>query len=163
MQRQQGTTPSLEEMLEKLAIEQSLIREATERLGAKLDELAEAMGRLEEVAREMREVEDGLRKERLSRSTIDKQRRILTRLLEYEKSLKKQEFSKQREARIGRTYTAERPDSALPIDATTIRKQLDTMNSPSAQGQWPAQYRELIRMYYKALSNTIRTQSGATR
>jgi hypothetical protein len=158
MQRQQGTTPSLEEMLEKLAVEQSLVREATERLAGKLDKMAETLGRLEELAKEMREVEDGLRKERVSRSTIEKQRRILTRLLEYEKSLKKQDFSKQREARVGRPYTAEQPVSTLPMDATEIRKQLDTMNSPSAQERWPTQYRELIRMYYKALSNTVRTQ-----
>ena len=158
MQRRQGRTPSVEEMLEKLSIEQSLIREATERLAGKLDKLAETLGRLEELAKEMRDVEEGLGKERLSRSTIEKQRRILTRLLEYEKSLKKQDFSKQREARVGRTYTAEQPTSSLPTDATAIRKQLDTMSSPSAQERWPTQYRELIRMYYKALSNTIRTQ-----
>ena len=158
MQRRQGMSPSVEEMLEKLAIEQSLIREATERLAEKLDEFAEALERLEEVAREMREVEAGMRKQRLSRSVIEKQKRILTRLLEYEKSLKKQDLSKQREARVGRTYMAEQPTSALPLDATEIRKQLDTMTSPSAQERWPTQYRELIRMYYKALTNTIRTQ-----
>ena len=158
MQRRQGMTPSVEEMLEKLAIEQSLVREATERLAGKLDKLAETLGRLEDLAKEMREVEEGLGKERLSRTTIEKQKRILTRLLEYQKSLKKQDLSKQREARVGRTYTAEQPSATLPIDATEIRKQLETMSSPSAQERWPTQYRELIRMYYKALSNTIRTQ-----
>ncbi len=158
MQRRQGMTPSVEEMLEKLALEQSLVREATERLAGKLDKLAETLGRLEDLAKDMREVEGGLRKERLSRTTIEKQRRILTRLLEYEKSLKKQDLSKLREARVGRTYTVEQPVSALPSDATAIRKQLDTMNSPSAQERWPTQYREQIRMYYKALSNTVRTQ-----
>ena len=163
MQRQMGSTPSLEEMLEKLAIEQSLIREATERMAGKFDELAEALGSLEEVAREMREVEAGMRQRRLSRSTIEKQRRILTRLLEYEKSMKKQEFSKKREARSGYAYETERPESMLPTDATMIKKQLDTMNTPAAQEHWPAQYRELIRMYYKALSNTVRTQTGAAK
>ena len=156
--RRQGITPSLEEMLEKLAIEQALIREATERLAAKLDQLAEVMGRLEEVAREMQEVEDSMRTGSLSATTIEKQRRILTRLLDYEKSLKKQEFSRRREARMGRDYIVEKPATPLPADAARIRKELDTMLSPSAQEQWPMQYRELIKMYYKALSNTVRTQ-----
>jgi hypothetical protein len=151
-----GQTPSIEEMLEKLAIEQSLIREATERLAAKLDELAESMGRLEEVAREMREVEESLRDGNLSRGTAEKQRRILTRLLDYEKSLKRQDFSKKREARVGRDYTAERPGSLLPDDATKIRQRVDNMTSPDFQEQWPSQYRELIKTYYKALSNTVR-------
>jgi uncharacterized protein YoxC len=160
MRRKQGTTPSLEEMLEKLAIEQSLVREATERLAAKLDDLAEVLGRLAEVAREMREVEDELRQGRLSRTTIEKQKRVLTRLLDYEKSLKRQEFSRKREARAGREYVAERPSSVLPADAVKVRQELlDTIFSPVEQKQWPMQYRELIRMYYKALSNTVRTQN----
>jgi hypothetical protein len=158
MRRRQGMTPSVEEMLEKLSIEQSLIREATERLAAKLDELAETMGRLEEVARNMQEVEESLRSGDVSGNTIEKQRRILTRLLDYEKSLKRQDFSKKREARAGRDYAVVKPDSILPEDTTRIREQLDTMLSPSVQEQWPEQYRELIKMYYKALSNTVRTQ-----
>jgi hypothetical protein len=158
LRRKQGSTPSLEEMLEKLAIEQSLIREATERLAAKIDQLAEVLGRLEEVAREMQEVEDSLRRGSVSGTTIEKQRRILTRLLDYEKSLRRQDFSRKREARVGREYTVEKPSSVLPTDATRVRKQLDTMLSPSAEEQWPVQYRELIKMYYKALSNTVRTQ-----
>jgi chromosome segregation ATPase len=163
LRRKQGRTPSLEEMLEKLAVEQSLIREASERLAAKLDQLGEMLGRLEEVAREMQEVEDSLRQGSLSKNTIEKQRRILTRLLDYEKSLKKQDFSRKRQARAGREYTVEKPASILPADATRIQKQLDTMLSPSTQEQWPAQYRELIKMYYKALSNTalrFRTQDS---
>jgi hypothetical protein len=144
--RKQGITPSLEDMLEKLAIEQSLIREAAERLSTKLDQLAEVLGNLEEVAREMREVEDSLRSNNLTGGVMEKQRRILTRLLEYEKSLKRQDFSKEREARAGRDFMVEQPESMLPAD----------VRSPSAEKQWPAQYRELIKMYYKALSNTVK-------
>jgi len=154
MRRRQGTTPSVQEMLEKLAIEQSLIKEAAERLGEKLDKMQEVLGRMDEVGKEMQEVENDLRRGNLDRNTIDKQRRILTRLLEYEKSMKKQDLSKKREARAGRDYTIEQPASALPDDATLIRKQLDTMSSPAIQRQWPMQYRRLIKMYYKALSNT---------
>ena len=156
IRRKQGMTPSLEEMLEKLAVEQSLVREATERLGSKLDQLAEVLGNLEQVARDMREVEDGLRKGYLGNDTVDKQRRILTRLLEYEKSLKREDFSRKREARSGRDFVVEEPPSVLPDDATKMRKQVDAMLSPSAEQEWPAQYRELIKMYYKALSNTVR-------
>lgn len=163
MRRRMGSTPSAEDMLEKLAVEQSLIREATERLSGKFDELAEALGRLEEVAKEMREVEEELREGSVGRKTLDRQQRILTRLLDYEKSLKEQDLSKEREARSGRTYVAEKPASVLPTDATEIKKQLDIMNFPATQERWPAQYRELIRMYYKALSNSVRMQSGASK
>jgi hypothetical protein len=108
----------------------------------------------------MREIEDSLRQGNLSGSTLEKQRRILTRLLDYERSLKKQDFSRKRQAYTGREYVVEKPKSVLPGDATKIRQQLDTMVSPPAQERWPTQYRELIKMYYKALSNNIKTQSG---
>lgn len=155
LRRRRGMTPSVEEMLEKLSIEQSLIREAAERLGDKLDKLREVLGNMEKVAGDMQEVENELRRGSLGTNTLEKQRRILARLLEYEKSLKKQDLSKKREAKTGRDYTVEKPASLLPDDATMIRKQLDTMSSPAAQKQWPAQYRRLIRMYYRALSNTV--------
>ncbi len=144
-------------MLERLAAEQALIKEATERLATKLEQMAEKMGDLNEVSREMQEVADELRQGMIERQTIEKQRRILTRLLEYEKSMKKQDFDKKREAQVGRDYLVEKPSSELPDDAVKIKKQLDTILTPSLQAKWPLQYREQIKMYYKALSNTIKT------
>ncbi len=151
--RKQGTTPSLEDLLEKLSAEQSLIREATERLSEKLDQLKEKMGSLEEVAREMQEVERTLKDGYVDRETIDRQKRILTRLLEYEKSMKTEDFDKKREATVGRDLITSRPTLELPADANKVQKQLDTMFSPSIQEKIPLQYREQIKMYFKNLSN----------
>ena len=156
--RQQGSTPSLQDMLEKLAAEQSLIKEATERLGEKMDQMNQAMGNLEQTAKEMEEVEKTLREGDVDRETIERQNRILTRLLEYEKSMKKDEFDKNREAKTGRDYIVEKPPTDLPPDAMKVRKQLDTMFAPSLQEQWPMQYREQIKKYYKSLSDTINPQ-----
>ncbi|MBD3182184.1 DUF4175 family protein [Candidatus Poribacteria bacterium] len=156
MQRRQGRTPSVEDMLQKLAQEQSLIREATERLASKMDKLKETLGSLQEVSREMEEVKEELENGYVSTNTMEKQRRILTRLLDYEKSMKRQDFSKKREAQSGKEYTVKQPNPVLGKDATGIKKELDDMQSPSAQERWPEQYRELIRMYYKALSGKIR-------
>ncbi|MGQ9609912.1 MAG: hypothetical protein ACUVWN_11440 [bacterium] len=161
--RKQGITPSLEELLERLAAEQALIKEATERLATKLEQMAEKMGNLNEVSKEMQEVAEELRQGMIERQTIEKQRRILTRLLEYEKAMKKQDFDKKREAQTGRDYIVEKPSSELPDDATKIKKQLDTMFTPSSQAKWPLQYREQIKMYYKALSNTIKPSTGVSK
>jgi hypothetical protein len=156
--RKQGTTPSLQDLLERLAAEQSLIREASERLSEKLDQLKDKMGSLEETAKEMQEVEKTLKDGYVDRETIDRQKRILTRMLEYEKSMKKEDFDKKREAKTGRDLVAERPSTALPVDATKMRKQLDTMFAPSVQEKLPLQYREQIKMYFKTLSNSLNNQ-----
>jgi len=118
------------------------------------------MGNLEEAAKEMQDVEQDLRDGFITRQTIERQRRILTRLLDYEKSLKKQDFDRNRESKVGRDYISERPETSLPDDATKIKQNIDTMLSPKNQEQWPKQYQELIRMYYKALSNKVKDQSG---
>ncbi|MBC8235963.1 hypothetical protein H8E77_40980, partial [bacterium] len=47
--RRQGRTPGMEEMLNRMAYEQSLIREATERLAEKMDKMAEVLGSLRDV------------------------------------------------------------------------------------------------------------------
>ena len=153
--RKQGTTPSLEDLLEKLAAEQSLIREASERLSEKLDQLKEKMGSLEEIAKEMQEVERTLKNGYVDRETIDRQKQILTRLLEYEKSMKTEDFDKKREAKVGRDLIANRPPTELPADANKVQKKLDTMFSPSIQEKIPLQYREQIKMYFKNLSNSL--------
>ncbi|MGB9595928.1 MAG: hypothetical protein ACPL7B_06560, partial [Candidatus Poribacteria bacterium] len=153
--RKQGTTPSLEDLLEKLAAEQSLIKEATERLSEKLDQLKEKMGSLEEIAKEMQEVERTLKDGYVDRETIDRQKRILTRLLEYEKSMKTEDFDKKREATVGRDLIANRPPTELPSDANKVQKKLDTMFSPSIQEKIPLQYREQVKMYFKNLSNSL--------
>jgi hypothetical protein len=157
--RRQGSTPSLQDLLQQLAVEQSLIKDASERLASKLDEKAQTMGSLEEVAKEMQEVEKTLQEGYVDKETLDKQKRILTRLLEYEKSMKNQDYDKKREAKVGRDYVIEKPSGELPPDANRIPKQLDTMFTPSPKEQWPTQYRELIKMYYKSLSNMLR-QNG---
>lgn len=153
--RKQGTTPSLEDLLEKLAAEQSLIREATERLSEKLDQLKEKMGSLEEIAREMQEVERTLKDGHVDRETIDRQKRILTRLLEYEKSMKTEDFDKKRQATVGRDLIANRPPAELLPDANKVQKQIDTIFSPSLQEKIPLQYREQIKLYFRNLSNSL--------
>ncbi len=72
--------------------------------------------------------------------------------------MKKDELDKNREAKTGRDLITEKPPTDLPSDATKMRKQLDTTFAPSLQEQWPAQYREQIKMYYKSLSNTLSPQ-----
>jgi len=157
--RKQGTTPSIQDLLEKLAAEQSLIRESAERLAEKMDQMEQKMGNLDQTTKEMEEVEKTLREGDIDRQTIERQKRILTRLLEYEKSMKKDEMDKNREAKAGRDLITEKPPTELPSDAIKMKKQLDTMFAPSLQEQWPTQYREQIKMYYKSLSNTINTQN----
>jgi hypothetical protein len=156
--RRQGQTPGMEEILKRMSYEQSLIREATERLAEKMEKMAEVLGSLREVAQEMKEVEDNLQKGKLDQEVLDKQRRILTRMLESSKSLQKRQLSKRRKAEVATDTTySEAPEFINPELLKTIQKLDAEMRSSDAEN-WPEEYRELVRLYYKALSEKAQTR-----
>ena len=150
--RRQGQVPGMEEMLKRMAYEQQLIREATERLAERLEKLAEVLGSLSEVAKDMREVERELEGGNLNEQVLDKQRKILTRMLESTKSLQKRQMSKQRKGKTAETtFYSETPESIDPELLKRV-KELELQLQSTEAEELPQQYRELVRMYYKALS-----------
>ncbi len=153
--RQQGRVPGMEEMMKRMAFEQSLIRDATERLAERMEKLAQALGNLKDIAKEMREVEGELTKGNLDQQVLDKQRKILTRMLESAKSLQKRQMSKRRKGETAKdTAYSEAPESINPELLKTLKQVEAELQSSNAEN-WPEQYRELVRLYYKALSEKV--------
>ena len=151
--RERGQTPGFEQMLRQLAAQQQLIREATERLAERAEQMAQMLGSLEDVAGEMTEVEQALRQGELNEQVLNRQERILTRMLDSLKSLQKRDVGKQRKAEV-----AEKPETPVQevpplhpelleivqkLEATPHAKELEAI---------PFQYREQLRRYFKALS-----------
>ena len=151
--RRQGRTPSNEQLLQRLAYEQQMIREATERVADMIERLSEVLGDLNSVSEEMREVEGELQRGNLNQQVLNKQREILTRLLESSKSLQKREVSKRRKSQVAKTPTAA-GDEAPPLDPKLIEtiQQIESNLRSGDRESLPPQYRELIQQYFKALS-----------
>ena len=151
--RQQGRTPSNEQMLRRMAYEQQMIREATERVADMMERLSEVLGDLNSVSEEMREVEGELQRGNLNQQVLNKQREILTRLLESSKSLQKREVSKRRQSEAAKSPTAIGEDLP-PLDPKLLEtiQQIESNLRSGEQESLPPQYRELIQQYFKALS-----------
>ena len=151
--RRQGRTPSNEQMLRRLAYEQQMIREATERVADMMERLSEVLGDLNSISEEMKEVEGELQQGNLNQQVLDKQREILTRMLESSKSLQKREVSKRRKSEVAKTPTAP-GDDAPPLDPKLLEtiQQIESNLRSGEQESLPPQYRELIQQYFKALS-----------
>ncbi len=151
--RQQGRTPSNEQLLRRLAYEQQMIREATERVADMMERMSEVLGDLNNISEEMKEVEGELQQGNLNQQVLDKQREILTRMLESSKSLQKREVSKRRKSEVAKTPTAT-GDDAPPLDPKLIEtiQQIESNLRSGEQENLPPQYRELIQQYFKALS-----------
>ena len=151
--REQGRTPGLEQMMRQLAAQQQLIREATERIAERAEQMAQMLGSLEDVAEEMAEVEKSLRQGELNEDVLDRQAQILTRMLDSLKSLQKRDVGKQRKADV-----AEKPETPaqevppLHPELLEIVRKLETTPYTKEFEDIPFQYREQLRQYFKALS-----------
>ena len=151
--REQGRTPGLEQMMRQLAAQQQLIREATERIAERAEQMAQMLGSLEDVAEEMTEVEKALRQGELNEDVLDRQAQILTRMLDSLKSLQKRDVGKQRKAEV-----AERPETPaqevppLHPELLKIVRKLETTPYAKEFEDIPFQYRKQLLQYFKALS-----------
>ena len=151
--REQGRTPGLEQMMRQLAAQQQLIREATERIAERAEQMAQMLGSLEDVAEEMTEVEKSLRQGELNEDVLDRQAQILTRMLDSLKSLQKRDVGKQRKAEV-----AERPETPaqevppLHPELLEVVRKLETTPYAKEFEDIPFQYRQQLLQYFKALS-----------
>lgn len=151
--REQGQTPSLQQRLERIAAQQQLIREATERLAEIAENAAEMLGSLKDVAEEMTDVEKKLEQGTLNDQVIDQQDRILTRMLDSLKSLQKRDVGRQRKAQVAKKPSAP-PQDVPPLhpELLEIVRKLETTPNAKELENIPFQYREQLRQYFKALS-----------
>lgn len=151
--REQGRTPGVEQMMRQLAAQQQLIREATERIAERAEQMAQMLGSLEDVAEEMTEVEKSLRQGELNEDVLDRQAQILTRMLDSLKSLQKRDVGKQRKAEV-----AEKPETPaqevppLHPELLEVVRKLETTPYAKEFEDIPFQYRKQLLQYFKALS-----------
>lgn len=157
--RHQGRTPEMGQLLNRLAFEQQMIREATERLAEMMEKMSQVLGDLNSVAEEMKEVEAELQRGGLNQRVLEKQRRILTRMLDSSKSLQKREISKERRSEVANKPTDSTTDAA-PLDSNLLEKihYLESALKSGGREGFPPEYRGLIEQYFKALSK--QTQRG---
>jgi hypothetical protein len=141
--------------LQRLSDEQARIREQLAQ--AQRDDQAERklLGRLDQAQREMKDVEERLRKGEVGGETEQKQIQILSRLLDAQRSLNRQDFDPQRESRPGGDVVRESPpelpaDLLKPVD----RLRLDLLKAEA--DRYPAQYRAFIEAYLRSLNGSRR-------
>jgi hypothetical protein len=151
--RERGQTPSLQQRLERIAAQQQLIREATERLAEIAEIAAEMLGSLQNVAEEMADVERKLEQGTLNDQVIDQQERILTRMLDSLKSLEKRDVGRRRKAQVAKKPSAT-PQEVPPLHPELLKivRKLETTPNAKELENIPFQYREQLRQYFKALS-----------
>ncbi len=143
----QGLGPNLSE----LALEQAMIREALQKMlqqgGEATQPIADQLGG---VPREMEQVEEEMRSGRLERETIERQERILEKMLEAQRSLYTRE--QERSERKAERPTAWEPPPAPPVLGPSLMRAPSVMVRPGAGIEaLPRGYEELVREYFRVL------------
>ena len=134
----------------RLAAQQQALKKTLEQLQQEFGERSEILGRLDGIGKEMEDVVKDFQKRKISRQTIRRQRKILQRLLDAQKSARRQDYSRRRKAETGKNYPVISP-RALPknMGDKTIQIQRDLIRA--LKEGYSRDYQELIKRYFEAL------------
>jgi len=148
-----GMSPSeLRLALERMAAEQAMLREGLEKLaGEGRGRGAGKAGEFGGLAEEMAELERELGAGRLDERVIEKQEKLLERMLSSTRALRVQGRSSRRRAEPAREYAT--PTVApLPGTLTAPRLEAGPASGPPAAGYVPADLRASLAEYYRRLA-----------
>jgi len=98
----------------------------------------------------MREVVSDMNTEKLSDELIQKQEKILSKLLDAQKSINERDFEKERKSESGNNVTRNSPAELNLYNQQGKEKLKDELNRAVQEG-YNKDYEELIRKYYEAL------------
>ncbi|HVP36757.1 MAG TPA: DUF4175 family protein [Terriglobales bacterium] len=137
--------------LARLAAEQQALKENLERLNQESGNRSQILGNLDDIAKDMQKVVEDLQRMKVDQSTIDRQKQILSRLLDSEKSLVKKDYSEKRKAETGEDIARKSPVQLPPDIGALDQKEKERAQRLSSE-TYPKEYEEAIKEYFKALS-----------
>lgn len=152
-QQLEGMTRQQAAALGRLAGEQGAVRKSLEQLAreaAGSGELSKLLGDLNRIVREMREVQTDLAQGDLNPETLRKQDRILSRLLESQRSLRERDYERRRRAEGG-TNVARMSPGKIDLSGQESRNRLREDLLKALQEGYSRDYEELIRRYFEVL------------
>ncbi|RKY62345.1 MAG: hypothetical protein DRP96_00445 [Candidatus Neomarinimicrobiota bacterium] len=140
-----------QQALQRLAARQQQLRKSLEELQKEMEQSSDQTGDLGGIAKDMDEVIKDLQQNRVLRKTLDRQQRILSRLLDAQKSMRTQDYKKERKSVTGEDISRESPGE-LPADLgerrTIIRENLEK----ALKEGYTREVENLIRQYFELIS-----------
>jgi len=147
----QGKMQLSPEAMARLAAQQQMIRNSLEQLNEGAGSRRDVLGRLDDMGAEMDEVIKQLKANQMDRKVIERQERILSRLLDAQKSIREKEYSRKREAEretVGIVKSPPELRQEMLNREDFLRKEM--MNA--LDEGYSQEYREYIKRYFEELS-----------
>jgi hypothetical protein len=136
--------------MQRLAAQQEAIRQSLQELTEQYGNPGNVLGRLDQLGKEMQNVVEDMQSNRFNRETVNRQERILSRLLDAQKSVNRRDYSRQRQARTADDIIRRGPSILNFGDSENEKLSEDIQKALSEK--YPRRYENEIREYFKALS-----------
>ena len=147
----QMTAAAQQGLLQRLLREQQQVRKTLNEMMKEMNRSGKkGLGDLGGMAHEMDEVLKDFQRKKMNRRTIDRQKRILSRMLDSQKSMTQRGEKEERKSETGLELSATGPDG-LPLDLGQRRSvTLDALDRALKAG-YPHDYQVMIRRYFNAI------------
>lgn len=149
--REQGLSQQQLQEIGRLAQQQEAVRKSMEQLQREAQgspERNRIMGDLNKIASEMKEVVEQLEQHNVDPTTLQQQERILSRLLQAQRSMRERDYEQRRTATAGVTPTRQTPLQLSAGQHSQLQRDLQR----AMESGYSKEYIELIRRYYEAIS-----------
>jgi hypothetical protein len=133
-----------------MAAEQEAIRQGLEDAMQKLGQNGNTLGKLGDVAEDMKKVEQDFKSGRLSPETVERQQRILSRLLDAPRSVEKRDYSRRRISKPGVDVVRSSP-GALSGDLLKTRPSLAALLARGSRDPVAPRYRATVDEYFQSI------------
>jgi hypothetical protein len=156
-QGQGKLSPEQLSQLQRLSQQQELIRKSLEQLNkeAKIAGQSKTLPtNINDILKQMEEVVTDMKTEKLDDQLIQKQERILSKLLDAQKSINERDFEKERKSNTGENVVRQSPNK-LDLQKQNKSKLIDELNKSINEG-YLKDYENLIKKYYEQLQKEIK-------
>ncbi len=144
--------------LQRLAAEQEMVRKSLEELNREIRESGQGsrmLGDLDDAIKKMEEVIREMKQNNINDDVVQKQEKILTRLLDAQRSINERDYEKRRESRPGEDLPKRQP-TEIDLSTQEGRDKLREDLLRALEEGYAKDYEVLIRKYFEALQKEIK-------
>lgn len=143
---------------QRLAGQQRSLKEIAEQIQKTFDEDKNVLGRLDKAIEDMEEVMRDLDNGILDRSIVEKEQRIISRLLDAQRSVHTRDYEKTRTSETAEDIFSQKLGSGSKTQVTqTLREAIQRAMNIKA----PGEFEDLIRLYFRALAEEAAANRGS--
>ncbi|MCP4727120.1 MAG: hypothetical protein GY863_18925 [bacterium] len=155
MPQQGGLSPQQQAALERLIREQQMLQRSLDQLKQDMQGSGSMKDRLGELTNEMKDVIDDMKESNISDQTTELQEKILSRMLDAQKSIHRRDFSNKRMAEAANEYNPLDPGK-LPDNLGEYKNFLEEELLKALKEGYNRDFEDLIKKYFENLNKKMK-------